>query len=181
MKTFPISFDLLQKFYYYDELSSEAKAAARKNIVIPEVAAHQEHIARLQFFVSRCKLARLKRKHGHATPGAESIHELINDRNHIKRLINGSGALTKIRRQGDQYLIPFIRANKTIYTVNGDYVFLDCETCMIALVTNETFYHLNEQQNQVARQPYVDVNKRGPAYHDQLYRMHDKIKRLMIR
>lgn len=181
MKNYPISFDLLQKFYYYDELSSEAQAAARKNIVIPEVAAHEEHIARLQFFVSRCKLARLKRKHGHATPGSESIHELINDRNHIKRLINGSGALHKIRSQGDRYLLPYIRQNRTIFTVNGDYVFLDCETCMIALVTNETFYHLNEEQNQVARQPYIEVNQRGPAYHDQLYKMHDKIKRLMIR
>lgn len=181
MKTLPISLDVLKKFYYYDELSREAQAAARKNIVVPEVAAHDENICRLQLFVSRCKLARLKRNHGKAKPGHESIHELINDRDHIKRVINGSAALTKIRCEGDPYLIRFIRANKAIFTVSGDYVFLDCETCMIALVTNESFYHLNHEQNQVARQPYIDVNERGPAYHDQLYRMHDKIKRLMIR
>lgn len=170
MKTFPISFDLLSKFYYFDELSEAAQEAAKKNILIPELDAHWERLIALSYFVDRCKLARLKRKAGHATPGSESIHTLINDRNHIKRLINGAQALYKIRAQGDRYLIPFIRANLTIFTVDGDYVYLDCQTSSVALITNEKHFHLNQEYHQVARQPYIDVNERGPAYHDRLYR-----------
>lgn len=181
MKEYPIPFDLLEKFYYYDELSGEAQKAARKNIVVPEVVAHRARIGNILHFVNRCKLARVKRNQEAATPGAGSIHTLINDRNHIKRLINGSQALYKIRSQGDDYLIRYIRDNRTIFTAEGDYVYLDCETCMIALVTNEMFYHLNAEQNQVARQPYIDVNQRGPAYHAWLYRMHHRIKHFMIR
>lgn len=178
---YPISFDLVSAFYYYDELTPAAQAAARRNIMIPEQDAHDEKIAALSYFVSRCKLARLKRKAGHPTPGAESIHTVINDRMHIRRIINGSAALYKARDQGESYIIPYIRSNRTIFTINGDYVYLDCQTSMIAMITNGNHYHLNQEYHQIARQPYIDVNERGTAYHDWLYRMHHRIKFFMIR
>lgn len=178
---YPISFDLVSTFYYYDELTPTAQAAARKNIMIPEQDAHDEKIAALSYFVSRCRLARLKRKAGHAKPGTESIHYLINDKMHIRRIINGSAALHKARKKGEAYIIPFIRSNRTIFTINGDYVYYDCQTKMIAMIIDEKHFHLNQEYNAVATPAYIDVNGRGPAYHDWLYRMHHRIKFFMIR
>lgn len=173
--------NIYDNFYYYDELTPAAQAAARKNVMVPEKAAHDEQIAGLAYWVSRCKLARLKRKAGHATPGAESIHALINNPLHIRRIINGSAALYKARDLGDAYIIPYIRSNRTIFTIDGDYVFYDCQVKGIALITNENYFYLNQEQNAVAVPAYIDVNDRGPAFHDWLYRMHHRIKFFMIR
>lgn len=87
--------------FYYDELSDQAKAAARANVVIPEVEA-------------------LIRNVGNARNAwKENIHRAINDPYHVRRIYNGQMALYKIRHQGDAYLIPYIRQNCTIYLADG--------------------------------------------------------------
>lgn len=105
------------RMFYYDELSDQAKAAARANVVIPEVEA-------------------LIRNVGNARQAwKENIHRAINDPYHVRRIYNGQMALYKIRHQGEEYLIPYIRQNCTIYLADGSYVYYDCNKSGSLLLT----------------------------------------------
>lgn len=152
----------VNKFFYYDELSQEAQAQARINVLVPEYEAKARNIAQaLQTW-------------------KDNKNKAINDPSHIRRLINGSAALRKVKAQGDKYLIPYIRQNVTIFTNNGEYVYYikDC----VGIVSKGKRYKLNGNDvKQLAIQAYIDVNDRGPAYHRWLYNMHHKIKHFMIR
>lgn len=152
----------VNKFFYYDELSQEAQAQARINVLVPEYEAKARNIAQaLQTW-------------------KDNKNKAINDPSHIRRLINGSAALRKVKAQGDKYLIPYIRQNVTIFTNNGEYVYYikDC----VEIVSKGKRYKLNGNDvKQLAIQAYIDVNDRGPAYHRWLYNMHHKIKHFMIR
>lgn len=172
----------LEKFFYYDELDQAAQQQAKINIMLPEIAAREESIAHWKMFISIAKTNEAKKRAGwKVKPDEVTIHTLINNRLHHKRFVNGSQAYYKVKAQGDKYLIPYIRSNRTIFTDKGDYVYLGSNS-QIEIISNGEVYHLNNNdEKQLARQAYIDVNARGPAYHDWLYRMHHRIKHFMIR
>ncbi len=147
------------RMFYYDELSDQAKAAARANVVIPEVEA-------------------LIRNVGNARQAwKENIHRAINDPYHVRRIYNGQMALYKIRHQGEAYLIPYIRQNCTIYLADGSYVYYDCNKKRIAIVNSGYHGLLPDDLQVAARDEYVRVNDRGPAYFRKLYSDIAKAKR----
>lgn len=152
----------VKQFFYFDELSSEAKQQARINVMIPEIEAHKNRLA-------------IAAEVWKANP-----HKAINDPMHIKCLINVSEALRKVKLQGDKYLLAYIRQNCTIFTDKGDYVYYVTRCCEI--VSQGKHYKLDSDEvKQLAIQAYIDVNARGPAYHRELYRMWDHVKHFMIR
>lgn len=145
---------------YYDELTPAAQAEARRNMA--------------------ASVALWRKRDINALRGEylANIHRAINDPYHIRRFINGQSAHNKIRDLGDAYLIPYIRANKVIFTECGAYVQYLKRFTMI--IEGREWLPTAEQQRAL-RMPYIDVNGRGPAFHDWLYRMHHKIKFFMIR
>lgn len=177
MKTFN-----LEKFFYFDELSNEAKEQARINVMVPEIAARQEMITHWKMFISVAKVNHYKKLAGCTLkPDAVTIHTLINNRLHHNRFINVSQAYYKVKSQGDNYLLQYIRDNLTIFTDSGDYVFVDFETWSIVIVSEGVYYHLDsDEKKSLAMQSYIDVNYRGPAYHRKLYRMWHRVKHYMI-
>lgn len=177
MKTFN-----LEKFFYFDELSSEAKQQARINVMVPEETAREESFSWWRLALSMAKLNSLKQKRGLPLPkDAFTIHTLINNRLHHKRLINGSQAYYKVKAQGDKYLLSYIRDNCTIFTDKGEYVFYDWDTMSIVIVSQGDYYHLDsDEKKSLAKQSYIAINARGPAYHDSLYRMWHRVKHYMI-
>jgi len=152
----------VNKFFYYDELSQEAQAQARINVLVPEYEARSRDIKKA------------------LSAWCEDSNKAINDPYHIRKLFNGSAALRKVKQFGNDYLIRYIRDNRTIFTDNGDYVYYIKEC--VEVVTNGKRLKLNSDEvKQLAIEAYCDVNDRGPAYHRWLYNMHHKIKHFMIR
>lgn len=171
----------VNKFFYYDELSQEAQAQARINVVVPEIAARQESIAHWKMFISLAKVNEMRKRAGSKLkPDAVTIHTLINDRLHHRRFVNGSQAYYKIKQNKNDYLIRFIRSNVTIFTDKGDYVYY-IKNYVEIISEGKVHFIDNNEQKQLAIQAYIDVNDRGPAYHRWLYNMHHKIKHFMIR
>lgn len=145
---------------YYDELTPAAQAEARRNVAASVQTYHGRAIGKAFFKYQR------------------DPHGAINDPLHIRRIINGGEAWRKIRQEGDAYLIRFIRSNRVIFTPCGAYVaYVDSFTMFI----DGLEYIPTAEQQKALRMPYIDVNGRGPAFHDWLYRMHHKIKFFMIR
>ena len=145
---------------YYDELTPAAQAEARRNVAASVQTYHGRNIGKAFFNFQR------------------DPHGAINDPHHIRRIINGGQAWEKIRKQGNDYLIRFIRDNKVIFTPCGAYVsYVRAFTMFI----DGLEYIPTDKQQKTLRTPYIDVNERGPAFHDWLYRMHHKIKFFMIR
>ncbi|URC22772.1 hypothetical protein KASHIRA_01980 [Serratia phage vB_SmaM-Kashira] len=140
----------LSKLFYFDELTPAAQEQARVNVMIPELEAKSKNIykARAQYM--------------------ESPNKAINDPHHIRRLINGSQAIYKARAMGDKYLLPYLRQNCTIFTECGAYVYYLGRVSVVA--GGITTLICDPDQSRIATQAYIDVNERGPAYHDRLYR-----------
>lgn len=138
----------LSKLFYYDELSPVAKEQAKINVMVPEVEAKACNIEKAYWQYR-------------ANP-----NKAINDAMHIKRLTNGAKAFYKVRAMGDNYLIPFIQQNKTIFTECGAYVYYLVD---FGVVSGGKRVILDAEQQKEIRQPYLDVNDRGPAYHRELY------------
>lgn len=170
----------LEKFFYYDELDQAAQQQAKINIMLPEIAAREESIAHWKMFISIAKTNEAKKRAGwKVKPDDVTIHTLINNRLHHKRFVNGSQAYYKVKAQGDKYLIPYIRSNRAIFTDKGDYVYYMGTVAIIS--EGITYLICDPGPARLAKQAYIDVNDRGPAYHDWLYRMHHRIKHFMIR
>jgi len=151
----------VNKFFYYDELSTEAQAQARINILVPEYEARKREIKEA------------------LSAWCTNSNKAINDPYHIRRLFNGGAALRKVKQFGNDYLIRFIRDNRTIFTDKGDYVYYIKEC--VELVSQGSNIKLNSDNvKQLAIQAYIDVNHRGPDFHDNLYRTWHKIKFRMI-
>lgn len=167
----------LTNLKYYDELTPAAQAEARINILVPEQLARDERLALWRYHLAQATVNRLKVKKGYTAQGT-TIHTFINDTKRVKRFLNGQRALQKVKQQGDAYLIRFIRDNRTIFTECGAYVAYYKD---FSLIKNGQPYYLSDDQQKALRQPYIDVNARGIAYHDWLYRMHHKIKFFMVR
>lgn len=106
-------------------------------------------------------------------------HKAINDPNHIKRVINGLTAWKNIRLKGNDYLIPYIRSNRICLTECGSYIALHGKDFIIYQNGGERFATAVESTKMI--QPYIEVNQRGPTYHQWLYNMHHKVKHFMIR
>lgn len=151
----------VKQFYYFDELSREAKEQARINVMIPEIEGHKNRLA-------------IAAETWKANP-----HKAINDPMHIRRLINGSEALRKVKAQGDKYLLSYIRQNLTIFTDKGEYIYYITRHCEI-VSQGKRFKLDSDDVKQLAIQAYIDVNDRGPAYHRELYRMWHRVKHFMI-
>lgn len=145
---------------YYDELTPAAQAEARRNVAASVQTYHGRNIGKAFFKFQR------------------DPHGAINDPLHIRRIINGGEAWRKIRQEGDAYLIRFIRSNKVIFTECGAYV---AYVSSFTVFIDGLEYIPTAEQQKALRTPYIDVNGRGPAFHDWLYRMHHKIKFFMIR
>ncbi|AIA64683.1 hypothetical protein HL10_gp153 [Cronobacter phage CR8] len=145
---------------YYDELTPAAQAQARRNAIASEAIHRKKHIEE----------ARQRFK---ADP-----NKAINDPYHIRKLYNGGAAGRKIRQEGDAYTIRFIRSNRMIFTECGAYVYY---VTAFGMIKEGREYIPTAEQQKELRTPYIDVNGRGPAFHDWLYRMHHKIKFFMIR
>lgn len=155
----------LEKFFYFDELSSEAQQQARINVMIPVQAAREEKISRWKMFIAMAKTNQAKKLAGwQLKPDAVTIHTLINNRLHHKRFINGSQAYYKVKKEGDNYLIPFIRSNRVCFTDKGDYVYY-IKNCVEIISEGEIYYINSLYQKSLAEQAYIDINDRGPAYH----------------
>lgn len=151
----------ITKFFYYDELSEEAKAQARINVLVPEYEARSRDIKKA------------------LSAWCEDSNKAINDPYHIRKLFNGSEALRKVKQFGNDYLIRYIRDNRTIFTDNGDYVYYIKEC--VEVVTQGKRLKLNSDEvKQLAIEAYCDVNDRGPNYHNNLYRTWHRIKHFMI-
>lgn len=145
---------------YYDELTPAAQAEARRNIAASEKAGHSRNVAKA------------------FRAYAEDANKAINDPLHIKRVINGGQAWRKIRQEGDAYLIRFIRSNRVTFTECGAYV---SYVTAFTLIKEGREYIPTDDEQKALRMPYIDVNARGPDYHNWLYKMHHKIKHFMIR
>lgn len=144
---------------YYDELAPSTQAQARLNVIASVKSPNGRHIAQaLRAYVA-------------------DRNRAINDPHHIPRLLNGQKALQKIRDDAESYLIPFIRANKLIFTSCGAYV---TYVHFFTLFVKGKEYLPTPSQQTTLRDPYIDVNRRGPDYHEWLYRMHRYIIRYMI-
>lgn len=141
----------VEKFFYYDELSDVAKAQARINVLVPEYEAKSREIKKALADWNKNK------------------NKAINDPCHIKRLHNGTAALRKVKQFGDDYLLRFIRDNRTIFTDGGDYVYYIKE-CVEVVTHGKRLKLDSDEVKQLARDAYCDVNDRGPAYHNNLYR-----------
>lgn len=171
----------VNKFFYYDELSQEAQAQARINVVVPEIAARQESIAHWKMFISMAKVNEFRKRTGSQLKAdAVTIHTLINNRLHHKRFVNGSQAYYKIKQNKNDYLINYIRSNLAIFTDKGEYVYY-IKDCVEVISEGKVYIVNNNEQKQLAIQAYIDVNERGPKFHRDLYNMHHKIKHFMIR
>lgn len=145
---------------YYDELPPSAQAQARRNVAASVQTYHGRNIGKA-FFKFQC-----------------DPNRAINDPLHIRRIINGGEAWRKIRQEGDSYLIRFIRSNRVIFTECGAYV---AHVTSFTMFIDGREYIPTPNEQKALRTPYIDVNGRGPAFHDWLYRMHHKIKFFMIR
>lgn len=150
----------LSELYYYDELTQSAQAEARRNVAASVETYHGRSIGKAFFKFQR------------------DPHKAINDPLHIKRIINGGESWRKIRREGDSYLTRFIRSNRVIFTECGAYV---AYVSSFTMFIDGLEYIPTATQQKALRGPYIDVNGRGPDYHDWLYKMHHKIKHFMIR
>lgn len=134
---------------YYDELSPAAQTAARFNVMIPELEANTRRLATAR------------------QVWRADIHKAINDAHHVRRLMNGAQALYKARRMGNEYVIPYIRSNRTIFTECGAYVYY---IKSFTVIKNGVEYPLTEEESAPLRDAYIAVNERGPDYHDRLHR-----------
>lgn len=139
----------LSKLFYFDELTPAAQEQARINVMIPEFEAKAKNIEKAYWQYR------------------DNPNKAINDPYHIKRLINGSQAIYKTRAMGDKYMLPYLRQNCTIFTECGAYVYY---LFSFSIISGGERVALNAEQQREIRQPYIDVNERGPAYHDRLYR-----------
>ncbi len=151
----------ITEFFYYDELSDEAKAQARINVLVPEYEARSRDIKKA--LSAWCK----------------DSNKAINDPYHIRKLFNGSAALRKVKQFGNDYLIRYIRDNRTIFTDQGDYVYY-IQECVEVVTQGKRFKLDNPATKQLAIEAYNDVNIRGIGYHDNLYRTWHRIKHFMI-
>jgi len=151
----------ITEFFYYDELSDEAKAQARINVLVPEYEARSRDIKKA--LSAWCK----------------DSNKAINDPYHIRKLFNGSAALRKVKQFGNDYLIRYIRDNRTIFTDQGDYVYY-IQDCVEVVTQGKRFKLDNPATKQLAIEAYNDVNIRGIGYHDNLYRTWHRIKHFMI-
>lgn len=151
----------ITKFFYYDELSDEAKAQARINVLVPEYEARSRDIKKA--LSAWCK----------------DSNKAINDPYHIRKLFNGGAALRKVKQFGNDYLIRYIRDNRTIFTDQGDYVYY-IQECVEVVTQGKRFKLDNPDTKQLAIEAYNDVNIRGICYHDNLYRTWHRIKHFMI-
>lgn len=140
----------LSKLFYYDELSPEAQEQAKINVMIPEFEAKSKNIGKAYWQYM------------------DNPNKAINDPNHIKRLINGSQAIYKARAMGDKYLLPYLRQNCTIFTACGAYVYYLGRVSVVA--GGVTTLICDPEESRIATRAYIDVNERGPTYHDRLYR-----------
>lgn len=170
----------VNKFFYYDELSQEAQAQARINILVPEVAARQEKIAHWKMFISMAKTNQMRKQAGsQLKPDAVTIHTLINNRLHHKRFVNGSQAYYKIKQNKNDYLVNYIRSNLATFTDKGDYVYY-IKNCVEVVSGGNVYFIDSTDQKQLAIQAYIDVNERGPKFHRHLYNTWHRIKHFMI-
>lgn len=151
----------VKKFFYYDELSDEAKAQARINVLIPEYEARSREIKKA------------------LSAWCDNSNKAINDPDHIRKLFNGSAALIKVKQFGDDYLIRYIRDNRTIFTDQGDYVYYIKE-CVEVITQSKRLKLDSDEVKQLAKDAYCEVNDRGPDYHNNLYRTWHRIKHFMI-
>lgn len=144
---------------YYDELTPAAQAEARWNIA--------------------ASVALWRKRDINALRGdyLANIHRAINDPYHIRRFINGQSAHNKIRDLGDAYLIPYIRANKVIFTECGAYVYYLKRFTMF--IEGREWLPTDQDQKALTA-PYIAANQRGPDYHQWLYATHSRIKRNMV-
>lgn len=149
----------LAELKYYDELTPAAQVEARRNMV--------------------ASVALWRKREINALRGEylANIHSAINDPCHVRRFINGQSAHNKIRDLGDSYLIPYIRANKVIFTDCGAYVYY-LERFMMIIEGRE--WLPTDQDQKALRAPYIAVNQRGPDYHDRLYATHSRIKEILL-
>lgn len=147
---------------YYDELTPAAQAEARRNVSASVQAYHGRRIGKAFFKFQSDR------------------HGAVNDPLHIRRIINGGESWRKIRKEGDAYLIPFIRSNRIIFTSCGAYVAQGVRGGF-TMFTNGVEYLPTPLQQKTLKTPYIDANIRGPEFHDWLYRMHHRIKFFMIR
>lgn len=151
----------VKQFFYYDELSDEAKAQARINVLVPEYEAKSRDIKKA------------------LSAWCENSNKAINDPYHIRKLFNGSAALRKVKQFGNDYLIRYIRDNRTIFTDKGDYVYYIKE-CVEVVTHSKRLKLDSDEVKQLAITAYCDVNDRGPDYHNNLYRTWHRIKHFMI-
>lgn len=144
---------------YYDELTPAAQAEARRNMA--------------------ASVALWRKREINAMRGEylANINRAINDPYHVRRFINGQSAHNKIRGLGDAYLIPYIRANKVIFTDCGAYV---CYLERFTLIIGGREWLPTDQDQKTLTAPYIAVNQRGPDYHQWLYATHSRIKRNMV-
>lgn len=162
---------------YYDELTPEAQAQARMNILVPVKINLASLKAEAKYSVSVARLNRLRAAKGHPVQGV-TINSLVNDPYHISQFFYSENVLRKVERLGDAYLLPYIRENRCIFTPCGAYVVY---TGIFELIHDGKIYIPTPEEQKALREPYIVVNERGPAFHDWLYRMHHKIKFYMIR
>lgn len=145
---------------YYDELTPQAQAKARRNVTASEAIANSRDIEKAYWqYVA-------------------SPNRAINDPLHIRRVFNGQTASIKIRKMGDAYLIPFIRSNRIVFTDCGGYVYY---LKQFVIIKGCREYIPTSDEQKLLRNPYIDINDRGPVYHAWLYGMHHKVKHFMIR
>lgn len=164
------------KLFYFDELLEVAQKEALRNVFLPEITAHEERIESAKLFLTFVKIERLKRRQGlpYKRDLIKQFNQMINDRYHIKRIINGAQALYKWRKQGNAYAVPYVRSNRTIFTVDGGYVTYVGE---FSIVRGFSYYAPTSEEIAVMRDAYIAVNQRGPGYHDELFRRLNKIKK----
>lgn len=150
----------LSNLKYYDELSPAAQSAARRNVAASVEVAKNRDISKA-FYTWR-------KNKDHA----------INDPLHIKRLVNSQKAFKEIRTKGNAFLIPYIRANRVVFTDCGAYVYY-VERFTMFIHGGE--YIPTAEEQKALRTPYIEANERGADFHKWLYDMHHKIKHFMIR
>lgn len=150
----------LTNLKYYDELTPDAQAEARRNVTASEAIANSRNISKayVTYIVNPNKA--------------------INDPLHIRHLFNCQAASQKIRKMGDVYLIPFIRSNRIVFTDCGGYVYY---LKHFVIIKGCREYIPTSDEQKLLRIPYIDINDRGPTYYAWLYGMHHKVKHFMIR
>lgn len=100
------SFDFFydKGYFLFDDLSEESQRIAKETVLIPE---YMVRINNIKNAMDAFK---------------ENKHKAINDSYHIRRILNGSKVLQKIKEQGDAYLLSYIRQNIAWFTKEGYYV-----------------------------------------------------------